>query len=157
MAGQNISDIIEAYLKQILAEQQQIEINRSEIAAQFNCVPSQINYVIKTRFNQQQGYWVESKRGGGGYIRIEKLQFNDLNHYIDQLLDFVDSRLTEDELQFFLQQLYDHDMITKREAQMVAVLAAHQTLNLDHRIAEETLRANLLIGLLNSLRYQRLS
>ncbi|MFD1465696.1 CtsR family transcriptional regulator [Lapidilactobacillus mulanensis] len=156
MAGQNISDIIEAYLKQILAEQQQIEINRSDIAAQFNCVPSQINYVIKTRFNQQKGYWVESKRGGGGYIRIEKLHFSDVNHYIDRLLELISSRVTEDELQIFLQQLYGNDMITKREAQMVAVLADHQTLNIDSRSAEETLRANLLIALLNSLRYQRM-
>lgn len=155
MTGQNISDIIEAYLKQILAEQQQIEINRSDIAAQFNCVPSQINYVIKTRFNEQQGYWVESKRGGGGYIRIEKLQSADLDDYLKKLLELVGSKLTENELQMFLQQLYDNQLITKREAQIMVIMGEHKTLNVSSQVAEETLRANLLIALLKSLRYKR--
>ncbi len=72
-----MSDIIEAYLNAILAEQRQVEIRRSEIAERFNCVPSQINYVLKTRFTPQRGYAVESKRGGGGYIRIVKAQLRD--------------------------------------------------------------------------------
>ena len=84
MENQNISDIIESYLKQILAESQQVEIRRAEIANQFNVVPSQINYVIKTRFTIQDGYVVQSKRGGGGYIRIEKVKLLDN-------LDFIDS------------------------------------------------------------------
>ncbi|WP_125608452.1 CtsR family transcriptional regulator [Lapidilactobacillus bayanensis] len=155
MTGQNISDIIEAYLKQILAEQQQIEINRSDIAAQFNCVPSQINYVIKTRFNEQQGYWVESKRGGGGYIRIEKLQSTDLDDYLQHLLELVGTQITENDLQMFLQQLYDNQLLTKREAQIMAIMGEHKTLNVSNQEAEETLRANLLIALLNSLRYKR--
>ena len=66
MQNRNISDIIESYLKEILADSKQIEIKRSEIAEQFDVVPSQINYVIKTRFNIQNGYLVESKRGGVG-------------------------------------------------------------------------------------------
>lgn len=155
MTGQNISDIIEAYLKQILAEQQQIEINRSDIAAQFNCVPSQINYVIKTRFNEQQGYWVESKRGGGGYIRIEKLQVTDVDDYLQRLVELVGTQVTENDLQMFLQQLYDNQLLTKREAQIMAIMGEHKTLNVSNQEAEKTLRANLLIALLNSLRYKR--
>ncbi|HBV56591.1 MAG TPA: CtsR family transcriptional regulator, partial [Weissella confusa] len=69
MAEQNMSDYIEAYLKQILQQSEQIEIRRAELAERFNVVPSQINYVIKTRFSIQQGYHVISKRGGGGFIR----------------------------------------------------------------------------------------
>lgn len=69
---QNITDIIEAYLKQILHDEKTIEIKRQEIAQRFDCVPSQINYVINTRFTVEKGYFVESKRGGGGYIRIKK-------------------------------------------------------------------------------------
>ena len=72
MEEKSISDIIEEYLKQILGESSQIEIRRSEIANHFDVVPSQINYVIKTRFTIQHGYLVQSKRGGGGYIRIER-------------------------------------------------------------------------------------
>lgn len=71
----NISDIIEEYLKEIMQrnDKQIIEIKRSEIADQFECVPSQINYVINTRFTLEKGYLVESKRGGGGYIRISRV------------------------------------------------------------------------------------
>ena len=74
MKNRNMSDIIESYLKQILQQEEHVEISRSEIADQFQCVPSQINYVINTRFTPQKGYIVESKRGGGGYIRIMKLE-----------------------------------------------------------------------------------
>lgn len=70
----NISDIIEQYLKQVidLSNNNVIEIKRNEIADRFECVPSQINYVINTRFTLERGFVVESKRGGGGYIRIIK-------------------------------------------------------------------------------------
>ncbi len=72
----NISDIIEQYLKQVidLSNNNVIEIKRNEIADRFECVPSQINYVINTRFTLERGFVVESKRGGGGYIRIIKSQ-----------------------------------------------------------------------------------
>lgn len=73
MADQNMSDAIETYLKQILRQSEKIEIRRSELAQRFDVVPSQINYVIKTRFTIQNGYIVESKRGGGGYIRIVQI------------------------------------------------------------------------------------
>ena len=77
MENKSISDIIEAYLKEILGDSAQVEIRRSEIANQFDVVPSQINYVIKTRFTIQNGYLVKSKRGGGGYIRIERVNLLD--------------------------------------------------------------------------------
>lgn len=88
MQGQNISDIIERYLKEILADSEEVEIRRSEIADQFDVVPSQINYVIKTRFTIQNGYLVESKRGGGGYIRIEKVKLLDDIDVLDSLINF---------------------------------------------------------------------
>ena len=83
MQSRNISDIIEQYLKDILADSQQIEIKRSEVAELFNCVPSQINYVIKTRFTIPNGYLVQSKRGGGGYIRIAKVNLIDDTDILD--------------------------------------------------------------------------
>ena len=59
-----ISDMIEDFLKELLSEDDMIEIQRNELAEKFKCVPSQINYVISTRFNPNHGYYVESKRGG---------------------------------------------------------------------------------------------
>ena len=92
----NISDIIENYLKQVLEISQKdiLEIKRSEIADKFQCVPSQINYVINTRFTIERGYVVESKRGGGGYIRIMKVESQDFVQLINQLLSLIGSRVT---------------------------------------------------------------
>ena len=68
-----ISDLIEDFIKDLFEDDKQlIEIQRNELAEHFNCVPSQINYVIATRFKPSQGYYVERKRGGGGHIKIKK-------------------------------------------------------------------------------------
>ncbi|WP_433962297.1 CtsR family transcriptional regulator [Latilactobacillus sakei] len=74
LQSQNISDIIEAYLKKILADSEQIEIRRSEIAKLFNCVPSQINYVINTRFTEQRG--MSSIVSVAGAATFASLRFN---------------------------------------------------------------------------------
>ena len=69
-----MSDVIEEFIKDLFDDNNEyIEIQRNELAEKFNCVPSQINYVISTRFRPSQGYYVESKRGGGGHIRIKKI------------------------------------------------------------------------------------
>ena len=70
-----MSDVIEEFIKDLFDEDESnfIEIQRNELAQHFNCVPSQINYVISTRFKPSQGYYVESKRGGGGNIKIKKI------------------------------------------------------------------------------------
>lgn len=81
----NVSEVIEQYLKQILQQSPGgvIEIQRNDLADQFNCVPSQINYVISTRFTLEKGYIVESKRGGGGYIRIQKIKLHSHGPVLD--------------------------------------------------------------------------
>ena len=70
-----ISDRIEAFITELMRndENEWVELRRNELAAVFNCVPSQINYVISTRFNPERGYAVESRRGGGGYLRIRRI------------------------------------------------------------------------------------
>lgn len=73
-----MSDRIESFILELLKDDDDwLEIGRNELASVFNCVPSQINYVISTRFNPDRGYIVESKRGGGGYLRIKKLNYSD--------------------------------------------------------------------------------
>ena len=71
-----VSDIIEEFIKEMFEDQTDdfIEIQRNELAEHFNCVPSQINYVISTRFKPSQGYYVESRRGGGGHITLAGAQ-----------------------------------------------------------------------------------
>ena len=68
-----ISDSIADFISELLRREGEVELQRNLLADQFNCVPSQINYVITTRFTPEHGYVVESRRGGGGYIRITRL------------------------------------------------------------------------------------
>lgn len=76
-----MSDIIEQFIKELFKDDEDfIEIQRNNLAEQFNCVPSQINYVISTRFTPNQGYYVESKRGGGGNIKIKKINISKSNY-----------------------------------------------------------------------------
>ena len=121
MGYQNMSDIIEAYLKQALSEQEQVEIRRSEIASRFDCVPSQINYVINTRFTVQQGYLVESKRGGGGYIRIMKVKMLEESDILDRMIDLIGDRIDEKDSLAIVQTLYDEEVVSRRESKLMLV------------------------------------
>ena len=89
-----ISDLIAAFIQQELEESDGVlELQRSDLAARFNCVPSQINYVMSTRFSPEHGYIVESRRGEGGYIRISRVRVDRqtlLMHVINTLGDTLD-------------------------------------------------------------------
>lgn len=90
-----ISDLIASFLQDSLdtAEDGVLEVQRSELAQRFNCVPSQINYVMSTRFSPERGYIVESRRGGNGYIRITRVQVDRatlMMHVINSLGSSVD-------------------------------------------------------------------
>lgn len=89
-----MSDMIEEFIKDLFNENDEyIEIQRNDLAEHFNCVPSQINYVISTRFKPSQGYYVESKRGGGGHIRIKKVNMA-RNNYIMHIIASLDDKIT---------------------------------------------------------------
>ena len=71
-----MSDTIENFIRQLFEDENSIEVRRNELAGYFNCVPSQINYVMSTRFSPEHGYIVESRRGGNGYIRITRVRID---------------------------------------------------------------------------------
>ncbi|MDO4903623.1 MAG: CtsR family transcriptional regulator [Limosilactobacillus sp.] len=154
MENKSISDIIEAYLKEIIGDSAQIEIRRSEIANHFDVVPSQINYVIKTRFTIQNGYLVQSKRGGGGYIRIERVNLLDNVDVLNSLIQTIGDSIREREAFAIIQTLYDEKVITQREGDLMLTALSKQTLGIGSKEIEERLRARVLISLLNRLRYE---
>lgn len=114
----NTSDMIEKYLKELLTQAAEIEIRRSELAANFGVVPSQINYVIKTRFTLPKGFEVESKRGGGGYIRIVRIQYSDEHEFLMDLLDKIPEKLTITMLRDLLQLLFNEKIMDEREGNL---------------------------------------
>lgn len=153
MQSQNISDIIEKYLKSILGDSQQIEIKRSEIAELFNCVPSQINYVINTRFTIQNGYVVKSKRGGGGYIRIVKVNLLDDSDVIKDLVNKIGDGIDFNKSLQIIQSLFQEDLLTRRESNLIIASIDKRTLAFEDRQIENIVRARILISILNRLRY----
>ncbi|MEH7383219.1 CtsR family transcriptional regulator [Bacillus sp. JJ1533] len=151
----NISDIIEQYLKSVLdtSDRAIVEIKRSEIADKFECVPSQINYVINTRFTLERGYLVESKRGGGGYIRIMRVKSNDDSQLIKQLVRLIDKRISQTSAEDVILRLIEEEVISKREAKIMLSVIDRSVLfiELPHR---DELRARMLKAMLTSLMYR---
>lgn len=151
----NISDIIEEYLKNILDRNQtkSIEIKRSEIADQFQCVPSQINYVIKTRFTVEKGYIVESKRGGGGYIRISRIQHLSESDMIDEITDIVQPRISQTAAIDVLERLVDNELVTLREAKLIESMISREVLAFPLPLRDEV-RSRMMTAMLFTLKYK---
>ena len=147
MQPSNMSDIIEEYLKNVLLAQEKVEIRRSEIADRFNCVPSQINYVINTRFTVQQGYVVESKRGGGGYIRIGRIEFSNHHDMLRDLLYSVGDEVNQVIFEDVLRLLVEQELMTRQEMSLLLAMGT------DRILGEEAnyIRANMLRQLLHEV------
>lgn len=129
--GKNTSDSIEEYIKQLLAQSGIAEIKRSNLADAFQVVPSQINYVIKTRFTESRGYIVESKRGGGGYIRIARVSFSDQHQMFDNLMANIGERISEQVFTDLIQLLFDEKIISEREGNLILATATDEVLGKD--------------------------
>ena len=114
----SLANQIENYLKRMLSlsEDNSIEIRRSDLADIFMCVPSQINYVLETRFNPEAGYYIETRRGGGGYIKIMKLDFDSDENLANMLNESKAKAISQKAGENFIQRLYSEDLLTKREA-----------------------------------------
>lgn len=139
MANKNTSDSIEAYIKALLAQAGMTELKRSELADVFQVVPSQINYVIKTRFTESRGYIVESKRGGGGYIRIGKVQFSDHHQMLQDLAANIGETISQQVFNDILQMLYEEKLLTQRETQLLLATTSDEVLGRDALILRATM------------------
>ncbi|WP_019123574.1 CtsR family transcriptional regulator [Brevibacillus massiliensis] len=142
----NISDVIEQHLKRILQESPtgSIEIQRSELADLFQCVPSQINYVINTRFTIEKGYIVESKRGGGGFIRIRKGQIVN-RAKLQELLteELIGDSISQSVGHSIIDRLLEEGIINSREALLMKTATSRSVLGVELELRDQ-LRANIL-------------
>ncbi|GAA0380688.1 CtsR family transcriptional regulator [Bacillus horti] len=151
----NISDIIEYHLKQNLEKSQKgyIEIQRSELADQFQCVPSQINYVINTRFTVEKGYLVESKRGGGGFIRIRKVQLIQNQDLLQTILELIGDHISQATAEDMLDRLFDSRIISERENRLMKAVIHRNVLSFQVQVRDQ-LRAKMMQAMLVSLLYK---
>ena len=145
-----MSDMIEEFIKEMFQEDNDyIEIQRNDLAEQFNCVPSQINYVIATRFKPSQGYYVESKRGGGGHIAIKKINLTKSN-YIMHMINSVGDGITAQEIDIFISNLLSYAMISQTEAKLLKVATSDKVLKIPQDM-RDALRASIFKNMLLNL------
>lgn len=140
-----LSDIIEEFIKELLSEakEEEIEIQRNELANYFSCAPSQINYVLTTRFTQDKGYYIESRRGGGGCIRIIRVNYKEHTSLAEIINDKIGDYITSDSSNRIIDSLQESGILTQREAKIVKIMLNDRTLTsaLDNK---NKLRADIL-------------
>ncbi|MBK1812599.1 CtsR family transcriptional regulator [Clostridium sp. YIM B02505] len=125
-----LSDIIEEFIKNLLEQScdQELQIQRNELADKFSCAPSQINYVLTTRFTCDKGYLIESKRGGGGCILIRKITYDTKDKIYEIISSSIGDSLTYQNGVAIIESLYDLDIINKRELALIKITINDRTL-----------------------------
>ncbi len=144
---QNISDIIEEFILSTMGEDTSLDLSRNELAQFFNCAPSQINYVLQTRFNLNRGFVVQSQRGGGGYIKVYKIvDFDD--SYIKQIIDTkLDKPISFKDAMFILEDLLDKDFISTEQVNVIGYAISPKALSMPVKL-EDNLRSTILKNIL---------
>ncbi len=145
-----LSDVIADFISSSLSESGECEIGRNELAVKFGCAPSQITYVITTRFSPNQGYIVTSRRGGGGYIRISRMCC-DRRQTIIHIVNSIEGEMDANTADIFLKNMTGYDYMTKDEAKMISAAICDGSLK---NIPAETrafVRADIFKNMLISL------
>ena len=125
-----LSDSIEQFIKELLNEEStEVELKRNELAEYFGCAPSQINYVLATRFSPDHGYLTESRRGGGGYIRIVRVVQAGSQRLMYLVNDRIGDSLEEEECLRLISQLKEQRIVTADEAALMASAVSTRALS----------------------------
>ena len=144
----NLSNQIEEYLKKLLSNSKDgiLEIKRSDLAEIFMCVPSQINYVLSTRFSPNQGYMVESRRGGGGFVRIIKLSMDNETNLTAMLETAGQRKVSRQVGEKLVDRLLEEDFLTSREGMIIKSMINDKLLGSDEKA--DALRGDMLNAVL---------
>jgi len=146
-----LSELIEAYIKELIEDSDDfVEFGRNDLAEHFNCVPSQINYVIATRFSPERGYYVESKRGGGGNVKIKRIDMTK-NHYIMHIINSIEESLSQNEVGIMIKDMVDYQIISEEVAKLISVATNDKVLSLPNEYKDDVrtrIFKNMLINLI---------
>lgn len=148
-----LSDSIETFIKALLAEDEQsVELKRNELAEYFGCAPSQINYVLATRFTLDDGYVIESRRGGGGYIRIVRVMGSDQQQLMYLINERIGQSITEAEAVRLIGQLVERKIISGSEGDIMRAAVSSAALAIPVPDAmKDALRARSLKSMLTAV------
>ena len=148
----NLSNKIASLIIEMLSDEGITEISRNELANELGCVPSQINYVISSRFTPEHGYIVESRRGGGGYIRISRVN-NDGLDYVTRILSKSGDSYDESTLQALVHNFYNSNFLTVNESRLILSALSDVTMKDANRDDRNKVRAsifkNMIMNILN--------
>lgn len=143
-----LTDSIEAFIKSLLEEgQEQVDVQRNELAQYFRCAPSQITYVLSTRFTPDHGYVIESRRGGGGYIRIVRLRESPGSNLLYLINQRIGSAISRQDCEAIISQLRENAVVTANEAGLMRAAVSNDAINLPVAF-KDTLRASTLRAML---------
>ena len=146
-----ISDLIESFIIDSLGEEAQIELKRNELANALGCVPSQINYVISTRFTNERGYIVESKRGGGGYIKISKVVVPEGDMFM-HIVNTIGRTIDAETVCAILNNLISDRIISKETGKIIMAACSDSALGIiPNMLSRNAIRANIFKKILMSL------
>ncbi len=147
----SISDIIEKFIKDLMEDSDTVQIQRNELASLFNCAPSQINYVLTTRFSREKGYEVKSKKGGGGYVKIDKVEKLNKDEILHILNKKIDKEITYIQSKMLIKWLMDINLINKRESKIILCAIDDKSLNTPIFGLNDILRAKILRNIIEQL------
>lgn len=148
-----VSDLIEMMIKELMEENDgYAEITRGAVAKEVNCVPSQVTYVLSTRFTNGQGYRVESRRGGGGSIRIYKIDVeNDLTGYVMHVVNSLGQDLTQQQADVYIRNFLDYEILDEGTAKLMSVALSDSSLEDIPPVLRSKVRMKILKNLLVEL------
>lgn len=141
-----LSDVIESFIKQMMNETDSniLEIQRNVLAQQFDCAPSQINYVLTTRFSNDRGYVVESRRGGGGYIKIYKIEMSKNNQIENILNKSIGNNITKSKAYDLIDGFLEKGIISIREQKIMKRALSDRALGKVYQEDRNKLRSDIL-------------
>lgn len=140
-----ISDIIERFINERIDESKgAIEIQRNDMANQFNCAPSQINYVLTTRFSTDRGYVIESRRGGGGFIKIMKVDIDENAYLLEMIADRIRNSVNKEGAFELLEILFRKQLIDQRIKNIIKTSVDDNTLSIISKPYRDMVRAEIL-------------
>ena len=146
-----MSDIIAGFINDVLSQTNgTAELQRAELANRFNCVPSQINYVISTRFSPEHGYIVESRRGGGGYIRITKVR-TDPKMLVMHTVNAVGDSISFNSAAALISNLLSENVMSEKAARLMIAAIGNSAMRPAANTDKDRLRASIFKQMLINL------
>lgn len=144
-----LTNIIEEFIKELFenSKDEVIEIQRNEMAEHFKCAPSQINYVLTTRFTPYKGYYIESRRGGGGYIKIKKVAIDGYEDISKIVVNTIGDSITKSKAYHIIDGLKEEEIISEREGNLIKSALGDRALT-NHSGNINALRADILKNML---------